>query len=106
MDNNYVFHSFYLLVFAWMGSLCINMYANSALPITEVAERRNACKSGAAKSGPARYTHEPAPHQALGLPEPTTIGLRANSTQKISLMGEDCPHLYVALRHHQFPMWD
>jgi hypothetical protein len=29
-----------------------------------------------------------------------------NSTQKTSLMGEDCPYLYVALPHHQFPMWD
>jgi hypothetical protein len=35
-----------------------------------------------------------------------TTGLVPNSTQKTSLMGEDCPHLYVALPHHQFPMWD
>jgi hypothetical protein len=45
-------------------------------------------------------------HQALGPPEPTTTGLGLNSTQKTSLMGEDCPHLYVVLPHHQFPMWD
>jgi hypothetical protein len=62
------------------------------------------CKIGAAESGPARYTHEPAPHQALGPPEPTTTGPGPNSTQKTSLMVEDCPHLYVVLPHHQFPM--
>jgi hypothetical protein len=62
------------------------------------------CKSGAAESGPTRYTHEPAPHQALGPPEPTTTGPGPNSTQKTSLMVEDCPHLYVVLPHHQFPM--
>jgi hypothetical protein len=43
---------------------------------------------------------------SLGPPEPTTIGLGPNSTQKTSLMGEDCPHLYVVLLHHQFLMWD
>jgi hypothetical protein len=31
------------------------------------------CKSGAAESSPALYTHEVAPHQTLGPPEPTTI---------------------------------
>jgi hypothetical protein len=45
-------------------------------------------------------------NKALGPPEPTATGLVSNSTQKTSLMGEDWPHLYVALPHHQFPMWD
>jgi hypothetical protein len=29
-----------------------------------------------------------------------------NSTQKTSLIGDDCPHIYVVLLHHQFLMWD
>jgi hypothetical protein len=27
-----------------------------------------------------------------------------NSTQKTSLIGDDCPHIYVVLLHHQFLM--
>jgi hypothetical protein len=53
---------------------------------------------------PARYTHKPAPHQALGLPESTTTRPGPNSSQKTSLMGEDCPHLYIVLPNHQFLM--
>jgi hypothetical protein len=51
------------------------------------------------------YPRASAP-SGLGPTEPTTIGPGPNSTQKTSLMGEDCPHLNVALPHHQFPMWD
>jgi hypothetical protein len=55
---------------------------------------------GAEASGPARYTHEMAPHQALGPLEPITTGSGPNSTQKTSLMCENYPHLS---RHHVTP---
>jgi hypothetical protein len=48
-------------------------------------------------------------HQTRPTSQPlssTNFGVNTNSTQKTSLLGEDCPHLYVVLPHHQFPMWD
>jgi hypothetical protein len=51
----------------------------------------NTGQSGAAESGPARFTHESVPLQTLSPPEPTTTGPGPNSTQKTSLMGEDYP---------------
>jgi hypothetical protein len=74
----------------WPGSPVI-MWSRDVVPGFLTFGSDTTCKSGAAKSSPALYTHEAAPHQALGLPEPTTTGPGPNSTQKTSLMGEDCP---------------
>jgi hypothetical protein len=60
----------------------------------------------AAESGPGIYIHVPASQQAQVRWSPQQQELGPNSTQKTSLLGEDCPHLYVVLPHHQFPMWD
>jgi hypothetical protein len=60
----------------------------------------------AAESGPGIYTHVPASQQAQVQRSPQQQEHGPNSTQKTSLMGEDCPHLYVVLPHSQFPMCD
>jgi hypothetical protein len=57
------------------------------------AKTRSPCtrEHCAAEFSPTCFTHEPVPLQALGPPEPTTTCLGSNSTQKTSLVGEDCP---------------
>jgi hypothetical protein len=53
-----------------------------------------------AETGPARYTHKPAPYQCQVHRSTTNQDLRSNSTQKTNLMGQSCLTLYVVLSHH------